>query len=152
MPPEGQEDTRDFPVKPEPAIARSAREGMHPAIRCSAEKRAPPFIMRQPEDTREIVTGGEMGGRRLLSGSEQIAEMLGIIFVLNRMEGRISEFLAGSVDCAALENGLMEAARRASLVEEGRSPKQEFFSKIPAELFVPAKAVFRAADDSPRAP
>jgi len=145
--PENLEDTREFPAKPAPAIARSLREGMH--------TRAQPRIVEGPaldfdfprEDTREVVLTDGKGGKRALSENEQLSEMVRIIFVLNMLEGKISEFLPSCGEGAGerLEMALKEAARKASLVERGRSPKQEFLSQVPAPLLPPVLGFYSRA-------
>ena len=45
---------------------------------------------------------------------------------------------------------LEAAARDARFVADSRSPKQEFFAGLPAELLNPARMMYRAVGDSPR--
>ena len=145
--PENLEDTREFPVKPAPAVARSLCEGMHMRVQGRiAENPIPDFDIPR-DDTKEIVLMDGKGGKRTLSRNEQLAEMVRIIFVLNRLEGKLSEFLpsCGAGASERLEKALKEAARKASLVEEGRSPKQEFLSKVPAPLMPPVLGFYDRA-------
>ena len=140
------EDTREFLVKPAPAVARSMREGMHIKVQARIAENPVPDFDAPREDTKEIVLMDGKGSKRTLSDNEQLAEMVRIIFVLNRLEGKLSEFLpCGAGAGEGLEKALKEAARKASLVEAGRSPKQEFLSQIPAPLLPPVLGFYDRA-------
>lgn len=132
------EDTNRFLVTPAPEVARSMREGMHREVRARVEERQADSIM-PPEDTKEIVLADGKGGKRTLSKNDQLAEMVAIVRVLNRMDGKTCEFVrgCGREECLRMERSLQEAAERASLVGEGLSPKQEFLSHVPASLLPP---------------
>jgi len=149
-PAQSREDTRRFRITPAPAVASSPHEGLQkplrPAPRPRADARADAEI-HVSEQTREIVPGSPRHANGL-SHSQQIAEMVEIILVLNQLEGKLGSFLPhlGAAEHERLESGLGEAARRASEVKPGMSPKQEFFAHIPIALHPPVSFIYRKAD------
>lgn len=138
------DDTQEFPLKPEPMVSRSIREGMRIMAKPAPPRESVPDFDEEPADTREVLLLGRAPGRRLLSDKEQLAEMCRVRLVLDAMKGRIQDFLppcnAGA--SGRLEGALADAASRAFLVAKGRSPKQEFFSHIPSPLMAPAIGMY----------
>jgi hypothetical protein len=148
---QSREDTRRFRVTPAPAVASSPHEGLQKPLRAApkpkADARADAEFSAQ-EQTRELIPGSAGHASGSLSHEQQIAEMLELILVLSRLERGLGGFLRGlSADgIAELESGLKEAARRASEVAEGGSPKREFFARIPIELQPHARDFYKKAD------
>jgi len=139
------EDTSEFPVQ---AL-------MIAGIRHNRSSIAPPEPMQAPrkthlrssadEITREIPLHKRMG--EIPRG----VEMMEIWMVQHWLSSRMGSLLPGmsEEELLGLRCRLEAAARDARFVADSRSPKQEFFARLPTELLNPARMMYRQVDNFP---